>query len=32
MKKVLLTAGLALGLLSFSFSFAVSHVNGQVDE
>jgi hypothetical protein len=32
MKKVLLTAGLALGLLSFSFSFAVRHVNGQVDE
>jgi hypothetical protein len=32
MKKLLLTAGLTLGLLSVSFSFAVRHVNGQVDE
>jgi hypothetical protein len=32
MKKMLLTAGLALGLLSVSFSFAVRHVSGQVNE
>lgn len=32
MKKVFLTAGLTLGLLSVSFSFAVRHVSGQVDE
>jgi len=32
MRKVFLTVGLTLGLLSVSFSFAVRHVNGQVDE
>src|ERR1041385_3811371 len=32
MKKFFLTAGLTLSLLSISFSFAVRHVHGQVDE
>jgi len=32
MKKLVLTVGLALGLLSISFSFAVRDVNGQADE